>query len=294
MNRKKLNLRLIRLNYDVNAKKLLEAQEQEKVKFFQDIEKKGMQYSGAAYSATINLLIKQNEARTNIWLESIFNTVLPNTEFDPAFEKEILLAIENFLDQGIGDAKILIEAGLSQKQFTKTARSAILNRLKHESLQIKSYFRKKATLEIINLKSGITETMVKDFRAVYVEISRIEELKKLSSSKFNLTKLIRLCEELNECYDRECYFALIMLTRAIIDHVPPIFGLKSFSQVCSSYKGSKSFIDSMEHLSESSRKIADGHLHTQIRKKEILPNFTQVNFSNDFDVLLAEIVRLLK
>jgi hypothetical protein len=50
----------------------------------------------------------------------------------------------------------------------------------------------------------------------------------------------------------------------------------------------------MEHLDKSLRKIADAHLHPQIRKKEILPNKTQVNFSNDLDVLLSEIVRILK
>ena len=49
----------------------------------------------------------------------------------------------------------------------------------------------------------------------------------------------------------------------------------------------------MIHLDTSSRKIANAHLHTQIRKKEILPNQTQVDFSNDIDVLLSEIVRIL-
>lgn len=48
----------------------------------------------------------------------------------------------------------------------------------------------------------------------------------------------------------------------------------------------------MSRLENSSRKIADSYLHTKIRKKESLPNKTQVNFSNDIDVLLAEIIRI--
>jgi hypothetical protein len=35
-------------------------------------------------------------------------------------------------------------------------------------------------------------------------------------------------------------------------------------------------------------------LHYQIRKSETLPNETQIGFSNDIDVLLSEIVRILK
>ena len=50
----------------------------------------------------------------------------------------------------------------------------------------------------------------------------------------------------------------------------------------------------MENLNNSSRKISDSHLHTQIRKKEVLPNSNQVDFTNDLDVLLAEIYRVLK
>jgi len=57
--------------------------------------------------------------------------------------------------------------------------------------------------------------------------------------------------------------------------------------------GSRSFKESMQRLDTSCRKIADSHLHIAIRKKEVLPTKTQVNFTNDVDVLLAEIVRLL-
>lgn len=100
-----------------------------------------------------------------------------------------------------------------------------------------------------------------------------------------------MCEELNLCYSNECYFAVAMLVRSILDHVPPIFGCKKFTEVVNNYGGAKSFKESMEHLENSSRKIADYHLHGQIRKSETLPNKTQVNFASEVDFLLAEIVR---
>jgi hypothetical protein len=129
--------------------------------------------------------------------------------------------------------------------------------------------------------------------SLYVNVKRIDELRAIISQKYDFTKLIGLCEELNKCYMNECYFSVAMLTRAILDHIPPIFGYGTFSQIANNY-GGKSLKRSMQHLENSLRNIADSFLHLQIRKKEMLPNKTQVNFSADLDVLLAEIVRILK
>lgn len=129
----------------------------------------------------------------------------------------------------------------------------------------------------------------------YVDLSRIGELRTIKSENFDLSKLIEMCEELNKSYSSGSYLAVAMLMRAILDHVPPIFGCKNFSEVSNNYAGgSRSFKQSMAILENSLRKIADAHLHTQIRRKETLPNMTQVNFRSDLDVMLAEIVRVLK
>ncbi len=127
----------------------------------------------------------------------------------------------------------------------------------------------------------------------YVDLNRIDELRSIASEQYDFAKLVRLCEELNRTYANDCFFATAMLTRAVLDHVSPIFGYTKFSEVANNYdKGGKSFKQSVRHLEQSSRCIADAHLHVQIRKSETLPNRTQVNFSNDLDVLLAEIVRI--
>ena len=128
----------------------------------------------------------------------------------------------------------------------------------------------------------------------YVDKSRLLELKNIANRKFDMARLIKILEELNICHKNSCYISVITLTRALLDHVPPIFACKAFSEVANNYTGSKSFKESMMHLEKSSRKIADQYLHTQVRQSESLPNQTQVNFSNDIDVLLGEIVRVLK
>lgn len=123
--------------------------------------------------------------------------------------------------------------------------------------------------------------------------SRLAELRALTSSQFDFRKLIRLCEELNTAYQQECYFATAMLTRALLDHVPPIFDKKNFDEVASNY-GGKSFKGTMHHLQNASRNVADGHLHQQVRKAETLPTAQQVNCGQQLDALLEEIIRITR
>ena len=128
----------------------------------------------------------------------------------------------------------------------------------------------------------------------FVAYERIEQLAAIKSPSFDLTKLIQLCRELNYCYADECYLAVGMLIRSILDHVPPIFGVNEFVKVANNYNGGISFKSSMAILQNSSRKIADAFLHIPIRVSETLPTKNQVAFGADLDVLLGEIVRLLK
>ena len=130
-------------------------------------------------------------------------------------------------------------------------------------------------------------------RLTVIADSRIAELRALSSTQFDFKKLIRLCEEINTAYSEGGYFATAMLTRGLLDHVPPVFGLKTFSEVANNYAGGgKSFKETMHHLENAARKVGDAHLHMPIRKSETLPTAQQVNFSSQLDVLLSEIVRI--
>jgi hypothetical protein len=125
--------------------------------------------------------------------------------------------------------------------------------------------------------------------------SRVAELRALASAQFDFKKLVRLCEEINTAYDQKCYYATAMLTRGLLDHVPPIFGKTTFSEVANNYAdGGKSFREAMHHLENVAREVANVHLHTRIRKSETLPVAQQVNFSAHLDVLLSEIVRITK
>ena len=129
-------------------------------------------------------------------------------------------------------------------------------------------------------------------KGAYVHPDRLKDLHNVKHKDFDLTKLLRLLEELDLSFRTGCYFAAAMLVRAVLDHVPPIFGASTFAAVASNYAGTRSFRESMLNLENSSRRIADQHLHGQIRSRETLPTARQVDFSPDMDVLLAEIIRV--
>jgi len=106
----------------------------------------------------------------------------------------------------------------------------------------------------------------------FISESRLSELRGLTSPDFDFRKLIRLCEELNLAFQEEGYLATAMLTRGLLDHVSPVFGCKTFSEVANNYPGGgRSFKETMHHLDKASRKVADAHLHMPIRKAKRCP-----------------------
>ena len=223
-------------------------------------------------------------------------------------EKELLFkkygCIPNSEVQGLKDRlKSMIEAGirnLENKTYPGGKTEAWMIRgIKEKGLSLQLESERDINIEIgfdklEMTKHKVAENRVEEQQEIYIDETRIRELVGISNKDWDLSKLIQILKEMNICYSKNCYLSIIMLTRSLIDHVPPIFSCKIFSEVANNYKGTKSFKASMQHLDESSRNIADQHLHCQIRKSETLPNKTQINFSNDIDVLLSEIVRILK
>jgi hypothetical protein len=138
------------------------------------------------------------------------------------------------------------------------------------------------------------ESPTKEKHGVFINIGRIGELQKINHPDFDLRKLIQLCNDMNLNFDNGSFLTVGMIGRAIIDHVPPIFGKSSFNEVVSNYAGGESFKKNMEHLNKSLRSSGDSFLHMQIRKSESLPSMEQVDFKQNMDVLLGEIVRVLR
>lgn len=159
---------------------------------------------------------------------------------------------------------------------------------------------KKVTFDFIgNSKYGELKPQINNASQInlpsFINPERLNQLRDIISTQFDLSKLIKLCEEINDNFQRKNFMSVCMIGRTILNHVPPIFGYKNFEEVANNYGSSKnlSFKKNMLHLNSSLKNIADSYLHLQIRKKESLPNEIQVDFRQDIDVLLAEIIRIL-
>jgi hypothetical protein len=82
-----------------------------------------------------------------------------------------------------------------------------------------------------------------------------------------------------------------MLVRALMDHVPPLFGVKSFEQVASNADRS------VKHLLtalQSAKPIGDRALHVQIAQRVPLPTAQQVDLKPHVDVLLEHVIGQLE
>src|SRR5690606_20187854 len=120
----------------------------------------------------------------------------------------------------------------------------------------------------------------------FINKNRIDDINNLVSKKYDFSRLAQICNEINSSCSAENYIATGALIRILIDHVPPALGYATFEQVAANYPG-KSLKQSFEHLEKGARKIADQLIHQTIRKKEVVPTFNTVNYSQTIDVLLA-------
>ena len=130
--------------------------------------------------------------------------------------------------------------------------------------------------------------------ATYGSEARIFQLAAIKSREFDFTRLIALLHELNAAARSNNYLSVAFLVRAVIDHVPPIFGFRYFVEVSNNYGATASLRRHMEHLQKSLRNVADAYLHETIRSQEDLPQLPQVDFRSAVDHVLGEVVRVLK
>lgn len=130
-------------------------------------------------------------------------------------------------------------------------------------------------------------------RTAYIDKNTLLRLSRIENEDFDLSRLVSLCAELDDNYSLENYHSCAMLLRAILDHIPPIFGKKNFAEVCAQH-GGKSFKDILKPLNETAKRIGDDYLHTQISKKVLAVTKTQVSFQANLDMLLNEVAAILE
>ena len=238
--------------------------------------------------ADLTALAEEMEAMEGRFLRSQSSGYYLNTEDQAAF-KRIAIESKSILDAELGNgndfSRNLISTinagpggflGGPSMAALKEARQIIVGGIKH-----------------LRRRHNLGSLQQTQSSPPYIDAARLAELRGIVEKQWDVARLVRLCEELNLAHKNGCHMSVAMLVRSILDHVPPIFDCRSFSEVANNYPGGKSFRGSMQHLDNALRNVADSHLHQHIRARESLPNSSQVDFRAGMDVLLAEIVRVI-
>lgn len=132
-----------------------------------------------------------------------------------------------------------------------------------------------------------------DIEKNFISLDYIDEIRKMKNIDFDVTKLIRILEEINLAYNKWLYLSLLSLSRMLLDHIPPIFSYKSFNEVANNFDFWKSDKKIIITLQDLCRNLSDSELHSPITFKEVLPNRDTVNFSIPFNCLLKYIIKQL-
>ncbi|WIY05524.1 hypothetical protein QRX60_17345 [Amycolatopsis mongoliensis] len=109
---------------------------------------------------------------------------------------------------------------------------------------------------------------------------------KMPAARFNCEKLLQLIAELNDNYAHEKTYSSHAILRAILDHVPPIFGFDDFKEAANNYGwGSRNDKNYMTRLLEFKTQAHDV-LHRQISRKASLLRFVDMPASVAVNTLL--------
>jgi len=129
----------------------------------------------------------------------------------------------------------------------------------------------------------------------FIDPTRLKELKTIQKTKYDLAKVVQICTTLNKAYKNNDPLSVSANSRALIDHIPPVFGFETFAKFANGYAfSSKSLKSGMLKLETSLRGIAGNNLHSPIDSRIVLPNMTQVSFVQEIDWLLSEVIRVCK
>lgn len=128
----------------------------------------------------------------------------------------------------------------------------------------------------------------------YVSPERLASLKEIQHQTFDLSRVIALLQEINDCARARNLHSVALLLRALIDHTAPVFGARSFKEFLSNSPLSRSLKKNLDLLDSTLRNIADLFLHDHISGRALLPTELQVDFRQPLDQFLGHLVGQLK
>jgi hypothetical protein len=153
---------------------------------------------------------------------------------------------------------------------------------KHAAEQIDGFVRQK----LAEFKRDNFE--VEEQSTIYIKQEITEALIEKQDG-FDYKKLIRLIKELNSNYASGYPYSSAMIIRALLDHIPPLLGHRSFEEVVNNYAWSQTDKEYMKKLLDFKNEGHDA-LHRQISNNPDLLEMDSIPTSNRINRLLQECI----
>jgi hypothetical protein len=125
----------------------------------------------------------------------------------------------------------------------------------------------------------------------FISRQLIAGLRAPHQSPFDTARIVTYCEEINDNYERAHYSSVAFLSRAVLDHCPPVFGQPNFESVVAHI--GRASRDPLERLDKSLKGIANAHLHKQITQREVPPILQEIQFQSELNHLVSLILARL-
>lgn len=133
-------------------------------------------------------------------------------------------------------------------------------------------------------------------RGPYVGLALLDDLEKAAqtSTQWQLHKLIALCQGLNDAYEAGNPYVCAAMIRAVLDHIPPVFGQPDFKQVAAQYSFTVRRTDKAHAQNlEAFRPIGDDVLHRPIGPRVPVITMDNIPAPLRLNAVLHELLLLL-
>jgi hypothetical protein len=250
----------------------------------------------------VQISLSGQQSREHIWFD------LSEEELETqilALYREAHVIVRNgeTLRVGSDDEIRIVQTGLSRDRLSWCARDLTRRDSAFAAWELVDLYGADVTGAFIDGATGLSRTRPADLvgqlptprvPVLYINRQIVDVIRaKDGQSAFNVTKLLKLIDELNDNYVRKNSYASHGLLRAILDHIPPIFGYTSFREVANNHAWGQTDKRYMRRLADF-RDQADDALHRQISTKPDVLDFDDMLASVHVNRLLQECAELLQ
>ncbi|MEV6500017.1 hypothetical protein [Streptomyces prunicolor] len=132
-------------------------------------------------------------------------------------------------------------------------------------------------------------------RGTYVDPALLDDLENAAQvSTWKVHKLVALCQGLNDAYAAGNPYVCAAMIRAVLDHIPPVFGHTDFKQVAAQYSFTVRRTDKAHaQYLETFRPIGDDVLHRPISPRVPVVTMDDIPAPLRLNAVLHELLLLL-